>query len=104
MLIVSQTETANKNRILKPEEIVKKVLHTLRDHHTNDVDDGPLVCYIKSLKNICFYLNLLPPASMDVPDRMHPTACKENFRRGERDSSSEKSLGPLYQTAKGYLH
>ena len=50
MLIVSQTETANKNKILKPEEIVKKVLHTLRDHHTNDVDDGPLVCYIQVTK------------------------------------------------------
>ena len=78
MLVVSQTETANKNKILKPEEIVKKVLHTLRDHHNNDMDDGPLVCYIKSLKTFAFTLISFP-----LPAWMFPqTAYKENFKRG----------------------
>ena len=77
MLVVSQTETANKNKILKPEEIVKKVLHTLRDHHNNDMDDGPLVCYINSLTNSFTFVSSTLPAWM-----FPQTAYKENFKRG----------------------
>ena len=53
-----------------------KVLHTLRDHHTNVVHSGPLVCYSTLLEETPFITSIL----ISPDNACTRKVCKEHFR------------------------
>ena len=53
-----------------------KVLHTLRDHHTNVVHSGPLVCYSTLLEETSFITSIL----ISPDNACTRKVCKEHFR------------------------
>ena len=53
-----------------------KVLHTLRDHHTNVVHSGPLVCYSTLLEETSFFTSIFISPDSACPRKV----CKEHFR------------------------
>ena len=61
-LFVSQTETADKNKIVKAWRECEEILHTLRDHHTKVLHGGPLECIAEKWQDI----NELPAFSPQV--------------------------------------
>ena len=53
-----------------------KVLHTLRDHHTNVVHSGPLVCYSTLLEETSFITSIFISPDSACTRKV----CKEHFR------------------------
>ena len=56
---VSQTETANRNKIVKAWRECEEILHTLRDHHTKVLHGGPLECIAEKWQDKTNYLHFL---------------------------------------------
>ena len=60
---VSQTETANRNKIVKAWRECEEILHTLRDHHTKVLHGGPLECIAEKWQDkqitCIFFTNLV---------------------------------------------
>ena len=94
---VSQTETANRNKIVKAWRECEEILHTLRDHHTKVLHGGPLECVAQDWRGI----SELPAYSPQVWFRPLFPCVHTNQRKWWKSCFRISFKDQYSQTAKG---